>query len=128
MILDKRKLLAAGVLVDVTDMSRSLGILHPMTVTRFVWDGLIEPEPRYHDVANERLLAILECFYAKLKLPNQGNKLVMSFEAVISDPSGATGRCPVPMIAACEWDVEGKMWVIIYHEVEWDTGAGRCKN
>lgn len=107
LITNRQQAIQAGVLIDVTEDAKKLGLTFPITITKPLWDVGIAPLPGLseHDKA-ERLRDVLMAF--RLRLAGQTTlSPLIDFPAMLALPPGGVPQ-PVPLFALIQPDEQNR--------------------
>ena len=107
LITNRQQAIQAGILIDVTEDAKKLGLTFPITVTKPLWDIGIAPiaELSEQDKA-ERLRDVLMAF--RLRLAGQTTlSPLIDFPAMLALPPGGVPQ-PVPLFALIQPDKQNR--------------------
>jgi len=110
----RRSLIAAGLLVDVTDAARASGFYLPVALSRVVWDLCVDGEPRDSlrepdGAAQERLSALLDL---AIEAARNGFAAMQPFQATRAPASHMVER-PVDLLMHLGKDEDGVFCITI---------------
>lgn len=107
LITNRQEAIQAGMLIDVTEDAKQLGLTFPVTVTKPLWDIGIAPIPELSEEDKaERLRDVLMAF--RLRLAGQTTlSPLIDFPAMLALPPGGVPQ-PVPLFALIQPDEQNR--------------------
>jgi hypothetical protein len=107
LIANRQEAIQAGILIDVTEDAKQLGLTFPVTVTKPLWDIGIAPLPGLSEQDKaERLRDVLMAF--RLRLAGQTTlSPLIDFPAMLALPPGGVPQ-PVPLFALIQPDEQNR--------------------
>jgi hypothetical protein len=107
LITNRQQAILAGMLIDVTEDAKQLGLTFPVTVTKPLWDIGIAPIPELSEQDKaERLRDVLMAF--RLRLAGQTTlSPLIDFPAMLALPPGGVPQ-PVPLFALIQPDEQNR--------------------
>lgn len=107
LITNRQQAIQAGMLIDVTEDAKQLGLTFPVTVTKPLWDIGIAPLPELSEQEKaERLRDVLMAF--RLRLAGQTTlSPLIDFPAMLALPPGGVPQ-PVPLFALIQPDEQNR--------------------
>jgi hypothetical protein len=107
LIANRQQAIQAGVLIDVTEDAKKLGLTFPVTMTKPLWDIGIAPIPAMtEEDKHARLRDVLMAF--RLRLAGQTTlSPLIDFPAMLAMPPGGVPQ-PVPLFALIQPDEENR--------------------
>lgn len=107
LITNRQQAIQAGILIDVTEDAKQLGLTFPVTVTKPLWDIGIAPIPELSEQDKaERLRDVLMAF--RLRLAGQTTlSPLIDFPAMLALPPGGVPQ-PVPLFALIQADEQNR--------------------
>ena len=107
LIANREQAIQAGILIDVTEDAKKLGLTFPITVTKPLWDIGIAPGPELSETDKaERLRDVLMAF--RLRLAGQTTlSPLIDFPAMLALPPGGIPQ-PVPLFALIQPDEQNR--------------------
>ena len=106
-ITNRQQAIQAGILIDVTEDAKKLGLTFPITVTKPLWDiGIAPTEGISEQDKTERLRDVLMAF--RLRLAGQTTlSPLIDFPAMLALPPGGVPQ-PVPLFALIQPDEQNR--------------------
>ena len=106
-ITNRQQAIEAGILIDVTEDAKKLGLTFPITVTKPLWEIGIAPVPELsEDEKAARLRDVLMAF--RLRLAGQTTlSPLIDFPAMLALPPGGVPQ-PVPLFALIQPDEQNR--------------------
>jgi hypothetical protein len=107
LITNRQQAIQAGMLIDVTEDAKQLGLTFPVTVTKPLWDIGIAPTPELSEQdKTQRLRDVLMAF--RLRLAGQTTlSPLIDFPAMLALPPGGVPQ-PVPLFALIQPDEQNR--------------------
>ncbi len=107
LITNRQQAIQAGILIDVTEDAKKLGLTFPITVTKPLWDiGIAPIEGISEQDKTERLRDVLMAF--RLRLAGQTTlSPLIDFPAMLALPPGGVPQ-PVPLFALIQPDEQNR--------------------
>jgi hypothetical protein len=107
LITNRQQAIQAGVLIDVTEDAKKLGLTFPITVTKPLWEIGIAPIPELSEQdKTQRLRDVLMAF--RLRLAGQTTlSPLIDFPAMLALPPGGVPQ-PVPLFALIQPDEQNR--------------------
>lgn len=107
LIANRQQAIQAGILIDVTEDAKKLGLTFPITITKPLWDIGIAPIAELSEQdKTERLRDVLMAF--RLRLAGQTTlSPLIDFPAMLALPPGGTPQ-PVPLFALIQPDEQNR--------------------
>ena len=102
----------SGVLIDVTEDAKKMGLTFPVTISKPLWEVGIAPSQALSDQErSERLRDVLMAF--RLRLANQATlSPLIDFPALLALPPGSIPQ-PVPLFALIQPDEQNRALVTL---------------
>jgi hypothetical protein len=106
-IANRQQAIEAGILIDVTEDAKKLGLTFPITITKPLWDIGIAPLPELSEQDKaERLRDVLMAF--RLRLAGQTTlSPLIDFPAMLALPPGGIPQ-PIPLFALIQPDEQNR--------------------
>jgi hypothetical protein len=107
LITNRQQAIQAGILIDVTEDAKQLGLTFPVTVTKPLWEIGIAPIPELSEQEKtQRLRDVLMAF--RLRLAGQTTlSPLIDFPAMLALPPGGVPQ-PVPLFALIQPDEQNR--------------------
>ena len=107
LITNRQQAIQAGILIDVTEDAKKLGLTFPITITKPLWDiGIAPIEGISEQDKAERLRDVLMAF--RLRLAGQSTlSPLIDFPAMLALPPGGVPQ-PVPLFAMIQPDEQNR--------------------